>query len=256
MWPWKILAYVTSPASPSAGSAGKSGRFRGRPRRREPLEIASLPRSGRAGAAQPLHHHAHAGHDEELAVGFLLSRGSSRTGAICARCAASGRGAVQPGPGRAPGPRRRGSARHGAHFYTTSSCGVCGKASIARSGPCGAIRPPRKGRRPSCRPACCTGCRAAARRPGGFAATAACTPPPWWTGRAGGPAARGCRPAQRPGQAHRQALLEDCCPARHLLLVSGRASFELVQKAAMPGCPSSARSARPRASRWTGREAG
>ena len=63
------------------------------------------------------------GHDEELALGFALAEGLSPVGAR-----APGRPDGEHGRARRTGRRsRRGSRRN---FYTSSSCGVCGKGAL------------------------------------------------------------------------------------------------------------------------------
>jgi FdhD protein len=86
------------------------------------------------------------GHDRELALGFLFAEGVIRSiddvGSVahCGRPGEEGFGnvvEVLPGPGVALAPERIIGARRGT--LTTSSCGVCGRASIddlaARSAP-------------------------------------------------------------------------------------------------------------------------
>ena len=176
------------------------------------------------------------GHDSELAVGFLFTEGilvareqvaSSRA----CRLANVVRVDVQPGVAV-------DLARLERHFYTSSSCGVCGKASLE------AVRISARNRLPDGRPVVEAGViqrlpealRAAQtvfERTGGLHAAALFD-------------ARGQLLCLREdvGQhnaldkligaqffAGRTPLLED------VLLVSGRASFELVQKAAVAGIP-------------------
>lgn len=184
------------------------------------------------------------GHDEELAVGFLLTegiirdrgdlrevRGQCHTGRACranlVRVALQDHVAVD-------------LRRMERNFYTTSSCGVCGKASIA------ALRTaPRY-------PAAAEGSppfvpagllhrlperlRAAQE---GFAATGGLHASALVDGA--GQVVLLREDVGRHNALDKligRALLEGLLPLRgHLLLVSGRASFELVQKAAMAGLP-------------------
>ena len=181
------------------------------------------------------------GHDEELAVGFLLSEGIIQD-----------RGDLREVRGQRHGCRsnlvRVGLQDHVAvdlrrmerHFYTTSSCGVCGKASIA------ALRtvrryPPAVEGSPPFVPAGLLHrlperLRAAQE---GFAATGGLHASALVDGAGQVMLLR--EDVGRPNALDKligRALLEDLLPLRgHLLLVSGRASFELVQKAAMAGLP-------------------
>ena len=126
------------------------------------------------------------------------------------------------------------------HFYTASSCGVCGKASIA------ALNLNARQPRPAAGPvfdaavvhAVPDALRAAQsvfEQTGGLHAAALFD--------TRGPSrrlARGCGPPQCRGQAHRRATprgqIRSCSTTRGLF-VSGRASFELVQKALAAGLP-------------------
>jgi len=96
----------------------------------EPLEIRVLGEPIAVTMRTP-------GHDVELAAGFLVSEGVVRTGAdfrSAIHCGGPGTGGVENtynvldvalAPGVAPP-----STDLARNFYTTSSCGVCGKASI------------------------------------------------------------------------------------------------------------------------------
>ena len=168
------------------------------------------------------------GHDDELALGFLYGEGlidAPRAAGLTDDLAAN---IVEVhGPLlRDPGARR---------FYTTSSCGVCGKGALEEV----AVH-----------------ARAAARRPAGGARTA--------RGAARAPAPAGFRAHRRHARDRpvRQRRRRCCSCARtsgattrwtrsigralrdgrlplhgHVLCVSGRLSFELVQKAAVAGAP-------------------
>ncbi len=70
------------------------------------------------------------GHDEELATGFLFTEGIIKNKEDVQRCVAAGAGGnniviadLKPGISFDPKKIER-------HFYTSSSCGVCGKSSI------------------------------------------------------------------------------------------------------------------------------
>jgi FdhD protein len=167
------------------------------------------------------------GHDEELALGFLYGEGlidGPRAAGPAADLAAN---IVEvAGPlRRDPGTRR---------FYTTSSCGVCGKgaleqvavdAPVAVPGPVVPrellARLPERLRQPGFD------------RTGGLHATGLFTP-------AGEPVV--CREDVGRHNAMDKvvgrALLDGLVPLHdHVLCVSGRLSFELVQKAAVAGAP-------------------
>ena len=181
------------------------------------------------------------GHDEDLAVGFLFTEGI-----IHARSDVQGvvpRG--QPDANGlfnivrvdlAPGVRVD-FKRLERHFYTSSSCGICGKASIdsvavqgrfdlhgaafrIAAGPLGAL------------PAALVARQAVFEQTGGLHASAVFDP-------------RGAIVAVREDVGRHNALdkligdalLHDRVPLTDLgVVVSGRASFELMQKAKMAGC--------------------
>jgi FdhD protein len=167
------------------------------------------------------------GHDEELALGFLYGEGLIDAGA-----------AVRPAPDLAanivdvdtrlrfdPGRRR---------FYTTSSCGVCGKGALEEV----AVHAPALPAGPRVPRALLAGLPERLRQPA-FEAT-------------GGLHATGLFDAEGTLLMAREdvgrhnamdkvvgrALLDGLLPLHeHLLCVSGRLSFELVQKAAVAGAP-------------------
>jgi FdhD protein len=167
------------------------------------------------------------GHDEELALGFLFGEGlidGPRAADLTEDLAAN---TIEvPGPlNRDPGERR---------FYTTSSCGVCGKGALEEVAVNSAPAPP--------------GPHVARHlladlpdrleqpgfeRTGGLHATGLFDA----TGRL-------LHPREDVGRHNAmdkvigRALLDGNVPlAGHVLCVSGRLSFELVQKAAVAGAP-------------------
>jgi FdhD protein len=167
------------------------------------------------------------GHDEELALGFLLTEALiDRVHAVGLTPDFAANTVELEGPLlRDPGARR---------FYTTSSCGVCGKgalAEVAVSAPVAAPGPqvprallaalPDRLRQPGFE------------RTGGLHATGLFTP----TGEL-------LLVREDVGRHNAmdkvvgRALIEGLVPLDHLILcVSGRLSFELVQKAAVAGAP-------------------
>ena len=181
------------------------------------------------------------GHDAELAVGFLLTEGiigsrddlaevgpqARRTCRNLVRIALRDHVAVD-------------LQRLERHFYTTSSCGVCGKTSIA------ALRarspfPPAPTGAPPRIPAALVHQLPERLRAGQevFSATGGLHASALFT--ASGDLVLLREDVGRHNALDKvigRALLDGLLPLReHLLLVSGRASFELVQKAAMAGLP-------------------
>jgi FdhD protein len=168
------------------------------------------------------------GHDEELAIGFLVSEAIEPVAAVVPADLAANTIDVEA--------RDFDPARLERHFYTTSSCGVCGKGAleaVAVEAPYVAseltISAGLAAELPS---------RLRAAQPT-FAAT-------------GGLHATGLFDAEGTLVCVREdvgrhnamdkvigfAFHEGLLPLeRHLLCVSGRLSFELVQKAAVAGCP-------------------
>ena len=182
------------------------------------------------------------GHDIDLAIGFLLTEGiirahdDVRTAQLCA-------GDNEPNTynvvdvtlaDHVPAPEVDPTR----NFYTTSSCGVCGKASIDAvriksaydvDADATTVEATMLAELPDrLRDAQTT--FASDRRPARGR--------PVHTGRRPGGGARGRRPAQRRRQGHRLGGAGAALPlAGHVLMVSGRASFELTQKASMAGIP-------------------
>ena len=167
------------------------------------------------------------GHDEELAAGFLHGEGLLDGGPRFTPDPALGANRVQ-----VAGPLRRDPGRRS--FYTTSSCGVCGKGALEEV----AVDAPRLTEGPRVARALLAGLPDRLRQPE-FA-------------RTGGLHATGLFDAAGDLLVVREdvgrhnamdkvvgrALLDGRLPlAGHLLCVSGRLSFELVQKAAMAGAP-------------------
>jgi FdhD protein len=203
----------------------------------EPLEIRVVWREkGGAAHERPLAVTMRTpGQDRELAVGFLCAEGVLTTRDDLAACAEVGdnRVRVELAPGC-----RIDLASLERHFYVTSSCGVCGKATIdavrARRAHAPAIAGPRWATSVVC------GLPETLRRAQAiFDAT-------------GGLHAAGLFDlAGRLTRVHEDvgrhnaldklcgaAFLEGTWPLReHAVLLSGRASFELLQKASMAGIP-------------------
>ena len=122
------------------------------------------------------------------------------------------------------------------NFYTTSSCGVCGKASID------AIRTRRgttsRRRRSGCPRRHCSRCRTAAPAQETFDKTGGLHAAGLFT--AGGELVGLREDVGRHNAVDKvigYAVRAGRAADRHVLMVSGRASFELTQKAAMAGVP-------------------
>ena len=210
---------------PRAGSTSSASR-----RATRWMSSRSRSRSRSASAGRPVAVTMRTpGHDEELALGFALSEGLQPARARLPDDLAANTVELD-APGFDP-------ARLARSFYTTSSCGVCGKGAleaVAVEAPrvesdlrvtgCarrGASRPAPRGAggvRGDRRPARDRALRRATARCSACARTSAATTR--WTRSSAGRSRPGCLPL-----------------ARLVLCVSGRLSFELVQKAAVAGCP-------------------
>jgi FdhD protein len=189
----------------------------------EPLEIRVCGRALAITMRTP-------GHDEELAAGFLHGEGLLAEPIVAAGPAADfAANVVDVDVPIVPSASER-------RFYTTSSCGVCGKGALEELE---VIAPPlRDADGPRVTRALLAGLPDGLRQPG-FAATGGLHA----TGRFD--AAGELRYVREDVGRHNamdkvvgRALLDGELPLWHdLLCVSGRLSFELVQKAAMAGCP-------------------
>ena len=167
------------------------------------------------------------GHDEELALGFLYGEGL-----IDAARAAGPTDDLAANVVEVPGPLLRDPGER--RFYTTSSCGVCGKGSLHEV----AVYAPVLAPGPRVPRELLAALPERLRQPG-FA-------------RTGGMHASGLFDERGAPLVVREdvgrhnamdkvigrALLDGLLPLpRHMLCVSGRLSFELVQKAAVAGAP-------------------
>jgi FdhD protein len=215
--------------TPPAYSAGKTDVIRLPGGRSEPDELAvEEPLEIRVNGSPVAVTMRTPGHDEELATGFLLSEGIATCLASIPDDLAANTIDVS-----VEGFDPAGIARN---FYTTSSCGVCGKGALEAvaveatpvtsdlglAAPLIAELPDRL--------------RTAQRA---FEATGGLHATGLFDERGRLLAVRedvGRHNAMDKviGWAHREGLLP---LARHVLCVSGRLSFELVQKAAVAGCP-------------------
>jgi len=168
------------------------------------------------------------GHDEELALGFALSEGLRPLAARVPDDLAANTIELE-APGFDPGRLARS-------FYTTSSCGVCGKGSIEAI----AVESPAIESSLTI-PAAVIGLlperlretQSAFASTGGLHATGLFT--------AAGTLVCAREDVGRHNAMDKvigRAFLDGLLPlANHVLCVSGRLSFELVQKAAVAGCP-------------------
>jgi FdhD protein len=187
----------------------------------EPLEIRVNGRSVAVTMRTP-------GHDEELALGFCLSEGLEPVGAALPRDLAANTVDVD-APGFDPSRLQRS-------FYTTSSCGVCGKGALEAV----AVEAPRVESRLSVPAGVLAGLPERLRaEQGAFAATGGLHATGLFT-----PAGELVYVREDVGRHNAmdkvigRAFLDGRLPlADHVLCVSGRLSFELVQKAAVAGCP-------------------
>jgi len=168
------------------------------------------------------------GHDEELALGFCLSEGLTPTAARLPDDLAANTVEVE-APGFDP-------ARLQRSFYTTSSCGVCGKGALEAV----AVEAPRVESKllvsldlVSSLPDRLRDAQAAFAATGGLHATGLFT--------ANGELRFAREDVGRHNALDKvigRAFLDGLLPlAESVLCVSGRLSFELVQKAAVAGCP-------------------
>jgi FdhD protein len=168
------------------------------------------------------------GHDEELALGFCISEGLTPRDARVPDDLAANTIEVD-----APG---ADTARLRRSFYTSSSCGVCGKGALEAV----AVEAPRVNAELRVPAALAAGLpERLLEEQGAFAATGGIHA----TGLFDGEGNRLCLREdvgrhnamdKVVGWAHRERRLP---LSKAILCVSGRSSFELVQKAAVAGCP-------------------
>ena len=122
------------------------------------------------------------------------------------------------------------------HFFASSSCGICGKASLDQAAVnCPVIESGPVVARSTIvsLPGALRGAQHIFEQTGGLHAAARVDPEGHLV-----ESTRGRRASQRGRQATVNALLSGKVPLRdRLLLVSGRVSFEIVQKAAVAGIP-------------------
>ncbi|HZS24557.1 MAG TPA: formate dehydrogenase accessory sulfurtransferase FdhD [Gaiellaceae bacterium] len=168
------------------------------------------------------------GHDEELALGFCLGEGLAPEGARLPDDLAANTVEVD-APGYDP-------ARVQRSFYTSSSCGVCGKGALEAV----SVEAPRVESRLRLPLATIVALpdRLRAAQPG-FEVTGGLHATGLFT--AGGELVCLREDVGRHNALDKvigRALVDGLLPlAEHVLCVSGRLSFELVQKAAVAGCP-------------------
>jgi FdhD protein len=168
------------------------------------------------------------GHDEELAVGFLHGEGLLAGPVEAVGPTADLAGNVV----EVRAPLRRLPA--GRRFYTTSSCGVCGKGALDEV----AVHAPRLEAGPQVERALLAALPDRLRQPG-FEATGGLHATGLFT-----PAGELLAVREDVGRHNAmdklvgRAVLDGDVPLRdRILCVSGRLSFELVQKAVVAGCP-------------------
>jgi len=168
------------------------------------------------------------GHDEELALGFCLSEGLRPTAARVPDDLAANTVDVE-APGFDPERLRRS-------FYTTSSCGVCGKGALEAV----AVEAPRV------ESELCVSLAVVASLPDRLRESQATFEATGGLHATGLFSAAGELVCAREDVGRHNAMdkvigrafLDGLLPlAEHVLCVSGRLSFELVQKAAVAGCP-------------------
>ncbi len=170
------------------------------------------------------------GHDDELAVGFLFSEGILRS-----RDAIGG---IEPGDTSISitAEALLDMSAQTRHFYLTSSCGVCGKASVDSLVAAGCSAPPRDTPRISravlqSLPETLRATQAAFDRAGGLHAAAGL-----FNARRTANGTRGCGRHNAVDKLIGRSVLDGKVPLNDsILMLSGRISFELVQKALMAG---------------------
>ncbi|HLX32791.1 MAG TPA: formate dehydrogenase accessory sulfurtransferase FdhD [Gaiellaceae bacterium] len=187
----------------------------------EPLEIRIGGRAVAVTMRTP-------GHDEELALGFCLSEGLRPAGARLPDDLAANTVEVD-APGFDP-------ARLQRSFFTSSSCGVCGKGALEAV----AVEAPRVDSQLRVPLALVAGLPDRLREAqAGFSVTGGLHATGLFS--AGGELLCAREDVGRHNALDKVvgwAFREDLLPlAEHVLCVSGRLSFELVQKAAVAGCP-------------------
>ncbi len=175
------------------------------------------------------------GHDRELAAGFLFAEGVLRHASEIAEIVEDGRGAIHVRPAEGVPIDFDSLVRN---FHMTSSCGVCGKTSIdaLRAAGCATLR----------RDVPCIDQRILPDLPRKLREAQAVFDHTGGLHAAGLFDASGTLLALREDVGRHNAVdkligaafLENRLPlAAHILMLSGRISFELVQKALMAGIP-------------------